>query len=241
MNRLAQLKAPAMDDPDCSARFVLNGVEAIADPCGVLVLPELGMLVVSDLHLEKGAAFARRGQLLPPYDTLATLRILEAAIDRHDPKIVVSLGDNFHDSVGSALLPSPFRDRIAVMARGREWIWINGNHDPDGISDLPGISADEIVFGGLTFRHEPSLIAGKGEISGHLHPCATVRRREKSVRRPCFATDGQRLLMPAFGVMTGGLDLRHRAFTGLFDRTELVAHLLGRDRVYSVRFANLLG
>ncbi|GEO83528.1 MULTISPECIES: ligase-associated DNA damage response endonuclease PdeM [Alphaproteobacteria] len=241
MNRLSRLQDPSATHAQCSVRFIVHGVEAMADPSGALVLPDLQMVVVSDLHLEKGAAFARRGQFLPPYDTLATLKILEAVIARHDPKIVVSLGDNFHDPVGSVLMPEAFRDRIALMTAGREWIWINGNHDPDGTSNLPGLSVDELAYGGLIFRHEPSLAAGRGEVAGHLHPCATVRRREKSVRRPCFASDGTRLVMPAFGVLTGGLDLRHKAFTGFFDRSALVAHLLGRDRVYSVRFANLIG
>lgn len=229
------------DEMPPSVEIAFHGVSAVCDPSGALYLPDLSILVVSDLHLEKGAAFARRGQLLPPYDTLATLRILEAVIARHDPRVVISLGDNFHDPAGSALMPEAFRRTIAAMAAGRDWIWINGNHDPDGTSNLPGISADEIAYGGLTFRHEPRLAAAKGEVAGHLHPCATVRRREKSVRRPCFASDGMRLMMPAFGVLTGGLDLRHKAFAGLFDRQALVAHLLGRDRVYSVRFANLMG
>jgi DNA ligase-associated metallophosphoesterase len=225
--------------------ILVNGVAAVCDPLGGLYLPETGMLVVSDLHLEKGAAFARRGMMLPPYDTIATLNILSAVITRYEPKIVVSLGDNFHDRVGSQHLPENLRSLIVTMARGRDWIWINGNHDPDGTVGLPGVSADELVYGGLVFRHEPSLISGprgsKGEIAGHLHPSATVRRREKSVRRPCFASDGSRLLMPAFGVLTGGLDLRHRAMQGLFDHDALVAHLLGRDRIYSVRYGNLLG
>lgn len=220
---------------------VVHGVAAVCDPLGGLYLPELGMLVVSDLHLEKGAAFARRGMMLPPYDTIATLNILAAVIARYDPKIVVSLGDNFHDRKGSQLLPESMRLLIAAMARGRDWIWINGNHDPDGTVDLPGQCADELLYGGLVFRHEPSLISGRGEIAGHLHPSATVRRRDKYVRRACFAGDGQRLVMPAFGVLTGGLDLNHKAMTGLFDRATLIAHLLGRDRIYSVRYANLLG
>ncbi|MDQ0134001.1 DNA ligase-associated metallophosphoesterase [Neorhizobium galegae] len=225
--------------------IVVNGVLAVCDPLGGLYLPETGMLVVSDLHLEKGAAFARRGMMLPPYDTIATLNILSAVINRYDPKVVVSLGDNFHDRKGSEHLPTDLRSLITAMALGRDWIWINGNHDPDGTVDLPGTCHDELFYGGLVFRHEPSLISGpggsKGEIAGHLHPSATVRRREKSVRRPCFASDGIRLLMPAFGVLAGGLDLRHRAMHGLFDREALVAHLLGRDRIYSVRYANLIG
>jgi uncharacterized protein len=221
--------------------ILVHGVAAVCDPLGGLYLPETGMLVVSDLHLEKGAAFARRGMMLPPYDTLATLNILSAVIARYDPKVVVSLGDNFHDRRGSALMPENLRTMISDMARGRDWIWINGNHDPDGTTGLPGMSSDELVYGGLVFRHEPSLISAKGEIAGHLHPSATVRRREKYVRRPCFATDGHRLLMPAFGVMAGGLDLNHKAMQGIFDRNTLVAHLLGRDRIYSVRYGNLLG
>ncbi|MEI2298098.1 ligase-associated DNA damage response endonuclease PdeM [Ensifer sp. MJa1] len=240
IHRLARALSPATGPAPISARIVVNGVEGICDPLGGLYLPETGTLVVSDLHLEKGSAFARRGMLLPPYDTLATLRVLEAAIARHDPKLVVSLGDNFHDRVGSAVMPDAFRHMIAAMAHGREWVWINGNHDPDGAFGLPGASMDELRHAGLVFRHEPKRSDAAGEVAGHLHPAATVVRREKAVRRACFATDGMRMLMPAFGVTTGGLDLRHRAMTGLFDRSKLVAHMLGRDRIYSVRFVNLI-
>ena len=241
MHRIAHAISPLPDNAALSARTVINGVEAVCDPLGGLYLPNLDILVVSDLHLEKGSAFARRGMMLPPYDTLATLRILEAVIARHDPKTVISLGDNFHDRVGSALMPAHFREMIETMARGREWIWINGNHDPDGTVALPGTSTDELLYARLTFRHAPSLDASAGEIAGHLHPSATVRRREKYMRRACFATDGRRLVMPAFGVTTGGLDLRHKAMHGLFDHPNLIAHMLGRDRIYSVRFSNLLG
>ncbi|MDR6820294.1 DNA ligase-associated metallophosphoesterase [Neorhizobium sp. 2083] len=242
MHRLALARTISGETAATGAEeIVVNGVLAVCDPLGGLYLPETGVLVVSDLHLEKGAAFARRGMMLPPYDTIATLNILSAVITRYDPKVVVSLGDNFHDRKGSQHLAPDLRALITAMARGRDWIWINGNHDPDGTVDLPGTCTDELFYGDLVFRHEPSLISGKGEIAGHLHPSATVRRREKSVRRPCFASDGTRLLMPAFGVLAGGLDLRHRAMHGLFDREALVAHLLGRDRIYSVRYANLIG
>jgi DNA ligase-associated metallophosphoesterase len=241
MNRLALARDMISLAAIPGVETAIHGIAAVCDPLGALYLPDAGILVVSDLHLEKSAAYARRGMLLPPYDTLATLTVLAAVISRYDPKLVISLGDNFHDRVGSQHLPDAFRTLIVEMARGREWIWINGNHDPDGTVDLPGTCSDELYYAGLAFRHEPRDGLQKGEIAGHLHPAATVRRRERSVRRPCFATDGARLLMPAFGVMSGGLDLGHNAMKGLFDKASLIAHLLGRDRIYSVRYDNLRG
>lgn len=240
MNRLRLAEQTEMN-VDATSLTVVNGVECICDPMGALYAPSLNLLVVSDLHLEKGAAFARRGRLLPPYDTGATLKILDAVIRRYDPAVVISLGDNFHDQPGSSLMPGDYRVMIEDMARRREWIWITGNHDPEGVDNLPGTVAESLVFGSLTFRHEPSTGEATGEIAGHLHPAATVRRREKSVRRPCFATDGVRLLMPSFGVMTGGLNLSHAAFKGLFQKDRLVAHMLGRDRVYAVAYSSLSG
>jgi uncharacterized protein len=228
------------DDPAGDvATAKVAGVEFVCDPLGALYCEALDLLVVSDLHLEKGAAFARRGHLLPPYDTYATLKILAVVLKRYDPAMVVSLGDNFHDREGSGLMPADCRHLIGDMAAGRDWIWITGNHDPDGVANLPGTVADSLAVSGLTFRHEPQQGACPGEIAGHLHPAATVRRREKSVRRPCFATDGERMIMPSFGVMTGGLDLAHSAFRGLFARDKLIAHMMSRDRIYSVGYANL--
>lgn len=238
MNRLA-LAERQNDEARGTSLTEVAGASFLCDPMGALYSETHRLLVVSDLHLEKGAAFARRGQLLPPYDTHATLKILAHVIARYDPTIVISLGDNFHDARGSALMPEDCRELVGAMARGRDWIWITGNHDPDGVTGLPGTVAESLVLNGLTFRHEPSAGSSRGEIAGHLHPAATVRRREKSVRRPCFATDGERLIMPSFGVMTGGLDLGHAAFRKLFDRTSLVAHMMSRDRVYPVAWANL--
>lgn len=221
--------------------LTLAGVPVVCTADGTLWLPEHRLLVVSDLHLEKGAAFARRGLFLPPYDTVATLDLLEQAILRRDPATVISLGDSFHDRKGSAHLPPPLRARLESLMRGREWIWISGNHDPDGVDGLAGTVLEEVIFAGLTFRHEPRSGPAPGEVAGHLHPAAAVTRREKTVRRACFASDGERLVMPAFGVLTGGLDLRHKAFDGLFAREALIAHLLHAGRVYSVRFGRLAG
>ncbi|MEM5471451.1 ligase-associated DNA damage response endonuclease PdeM [Hoeflea sp. AS60] len=220
---------------------IVNGTAVTCDRAGVMWLPDSGALVVSDLHLEKGAAFARRGMLLPPYDTAATLARLGEVVTRYNPRLVISLGDSFHDRSGSAHLPECYRDQLKALQRGRDWTWIEGNHDPDRPVGLEGHFCSELHVETLVFRHEPKSGMADGEIAGHLHPTARVVRRGKGVRRPCFASDGKRLLMPAFGSTTGGLELRHPAMRGLFDRNQLVAHLIGRERIYSVAFNRMNG
>lgn len=224
-----------------TADVTVNGTAVVCDRAGVAWLPGSGVLVVSDLHLEKGAAFARRGMMLPPYDTAATLVRLAAAITRYNPRLVISLGDSFHDRSGSAHLPECYREQLQGLQGGREWTWIEGNHDPHRPVGLEGDFCSELSVENLVFRHEPKPGVADGEIAGHLHPAARVVRRGKGVRRPCFASDGKRLLMPAFGSTTGGLELRHPAMRGLFDRTQLVAHLIGKERIYSVAFNRMNG
>lgn len=217
-----------------SPRASIAGEEAVCDRRGALHLGALDLLVVSDLHLEKGSAFARRGMMLPPYDTAATLAKLESVLDDYRPRLVVSLGDSFHDRAGSAQMPGIYRERLETMMRGRDWFWVTGNHDPDAPANLPGESVAEIAFGGLIFRHEPSAGRADGEVAGHLHPGARVVRQGRSVRRACFASDGLRMIMPAFGALTGTLNVLDRAYSNLFDWPAFRAHLLGRDRVYAL-------
>ncbi|MCY0149792.1 ligase-associated DNA damage response endonuclease PdeM [Hoeflea sp. G2-23] len=237
----AALTPQAGDAVPASVEFEVNGTAVLCDRSGVLLLADSGVLVVSDLHLEKGAAFARRGLMLPPYDTAATLARLGEAIARFNPRMVISLGDSFHDRVGSQFLPEHYRDALKALQQGREWTWIEGNHDPDIPVGLEGAWCSELHVDNLVFRHEPVRGAADGEIAGHLHPTARVVRRGKGVRRACFASDGKRLLMPAFGSTTGGLELRHPAMRGLFVQSQLVAHLLGRERLYSIAFNRMNG
>lgn len=225
---------PAKLEDNGFCRSQLAGVELHCDLSGALFWPEESLLVVSDLHLEKGASFARRGSMLPPYDTAATLAVLAARIAWFQPKRVISLGDSFHDAKASEAMPEVFRIRLRDMMAGREWLWISGNHDPDAPVDLGGDHAEEVMVGALTFRHAPAPRFAFGEVSGHLHPNARIVRRGKAVRRRCFATDGSRLVMPAFGSYTGGLNVRDRAFNGLFEETSLKAHVMGRDRLYTI-------
>lgn len=212
----------------------IAGERAICDARGVLYFPELHLLAVSDLHLEKGSSFARRGALLPPYDTIATLARLEKALELFRPRIVISLGDSFHDGGGATRLHTAFRDRLEAIMSGRDWFWITGNHDPDAPAGLPGDTVRELAIGTLLFRHEPSQTPVEGEIAGHLHPCARIVQRGRSVRRRCFAGDGKRMVMPAFGAFTGSLNVLDPAYAGLFRRDSLMAYMMGRDRVFPI-------
>ena len=133
------------------------------------------MLVVADLHLEKGSSFALRGQLLPPYDTTETLARLARLIARYAPRTVIALGDIFHDGGGPARLSAGDRASLIALQRGRDWIWITGNHDPDPAEGFGGAFASMLSIGALSFRHLPSRDAPDGEIAGHLHPSHVSR------------------------------------------------------------------
>jgi hypothetical protein len=219
--------------PKPDATLAIAGAEFAADPAGVIYWPDHGLLAVADLHLEKGSSFAARGVLLPPYDTAATLARLAALIAHYAPRVVVALGDSFHDGRGPARLADTDRATLKGLQRGRDWIWIAGNHDPEPAEGIGGRFLANFALGALTFRHEPVENAS-GEIAGHLHPVARVARRGRAVSRRCFACDGERLVMPAFGAYAGGLNVRDRAFARVFRTLAFTAHMLGERRVYAV-------
>jgi uncharacterized protein len=210
------------------------GAALVADPAGALYWPAEGLLVVADLHLEKGSSFAGRGVLLPPYDTAATLARLAWLIARYVPRVVVALGDSFHDPQGPARIAPPDRAMLAGIQRGREWLWIAGNHDPDPLGGIGGSCARALAVGPLVFRHVPQTGAADGELAGHLHPVARVTQRGRTISRRCLATDGKRLVMPAFGAYAGGLNVRDRAFAEVFATLSFTAHLLGERRLYAI-------
>jgi DNA ligase-associated metallophosphoesterase len=214
------------------SKVAIADVTFLADLSGALFWQEQRLLVVSDLHLEKGSSFAARGVLLPPYDTVATLSRLAAAIAQHDPRMVIALGDSFHDRDAHRRLSAPDREALAAMQVRRDWIWISGNHDPHLPSDLGGVVASEVAIGPIMFRHEPT--GASGEIAGHLHPKARVPTRGRSIERRCFACDGERAVMPAFGAYTGGLSIRDAAFAKIFRAPGLMAHVLGDTRLHAI-------
>jgi uncharacterized protein len=211
--------------------ITINAVTVHADPAGALYWPEHGLLAVADLHLEKGSSYAARGVLLPPYDTAVTLARLARLIAYYVPRCVVALGDSFHDGGGPARLSDVDRESLHAMQRGRDWIWIVGNHDPDPATGIGGAFVETLTLGALTFRHLPTGAAG--DICGHLHPVARIAHRGRAVSRRCFAVDQTRMVMPAFGSYTGGLNIRDAAFADLFGTLAFTAHMLGEDRLYA--------
>jgi DNA ligase-associated metallophosphoesterase len=214
------------------ATVAVAGVTLVADLSGAFLWESERLLIVSDLHLEKGSSFAARGVLLPPYDTVATLSRLSAVIARHDPRTVIALGDSFHDRKAHERLSAPDREAIASLQSRRDWIWISGNHDPALPRDIGGVVASEVAIGAIVFRHEPT--GAIGEIAGHLHPKARVTTRGRSVERRCFASDGERAVMPAFGAYTGGLSIRDAAFSKIFQTLGFMAHVLGDNRMHAI-------
>lgn len=214
-----RLDLAAHNDPQRPALSLrLHGQMATADAAGVLVLPELSLLAVADIHFEKASYFAAKGAgaLLPPYDTADNIHRLTLAIEHYQPQTVICLGDSFHDDGAGKRLSQVDREGLQALCAGRNWIWITGNHDPKPPSDLGGHAVAEYGVAGLVFRHIPSPGPAPGEVAGHLHPKCSVRVRGRRLGGACFATDGARMVLPAFGTFTGGLDLRDKAFTSLF-------------------------
>jgi DNA ligase-associated metallophosphoesterase len=223
------------------ATITVADVTLVADCAGALYWPEEGALIVADLHLEKGSSYAARGVLLPPYDTAATLMRMARLIQHYAPRAVIALGDSFHDGGGPARIAGSDRDTLAALQRRRNWIWIAGNHDPDPVAGVGGTSAATLAIGSLVFRHEPSRESADGEIAGHLHPVARVSGRGRTVSRRCFASDQRRVVMPAFGAYTGGLNVRDRAFADVFGTLAFTALMLGDARLYAVSAARCRG
>ncbi|MEM7328947.1 MAG: ligase-associated DNA damage response endonuclease PdeM [Pseudomonadota bacterium] len=195
-------------------------------------------LIVSDLHLEKGSSFAARGQMLPPYDTRATLSIVESLVRAFRPQRVISLGDSFHDRKAEARMEAEDANRVRALTRDTDWIWVEGNHDPDPPAHLGGRASKVLRIADLVFRHEPT--GESGEIAGHLHPCAKVLSRVRALRRRCFATDGERLIMPAMGAFTGGLNVLDEAYSPCFPDGGMMVFAMSREAVIPVSSKRLI-
>ncbi len=198
---------------------------------GALFWQKQGMLVVGDLHLEKASSYYKFGQFLPPYDTAETLRHLAAAIFHFAPTRLLLLGDVFHDGAAWQRMAVSDRDHLLTLLDGIDTVWIEGNHDEHFVP--PGHLGQTVYkFGGITFRHIMDMTGQLPEISAHYHPVALIRHRGVRVRRPCFVCTPQRLLMPAFGALAGGLDVGDAALTSLRGPDTQI-YLLGNNAVFA--------
>ncbi|GGE31452.1 metallophosphatase [Agaricicola taiwanensis] len=210
------------------------GHELVIDPTGAVWWPSEAMLIVADLHLEKGSSRAARGYLVPPYDTSAALAGLVALRQRYQPKAVLALGDTFHDRRAGERMAPRDADTLASLSQGCDWLWIAGNHDREAPALIRGDWLSEWRCGSLVFRHEPTAAAAPGEIAGHLHPVAKIQVRGRVLRCRCVVTDGSRAVLPAFGAYTGGLNICDAAFEPVMARQLMRLWMLGDEAVYPV-------
>jgi uncharacterized protein len=185
-----------------------------------LYWPAQRTLLVSDLHLEKASAFAASGQMLPPYDSLSTLNEVAALVAQYQPSRIVSLGDNFHDDGGEHRLHRDAASLLKQLVAGTDWVWITGNHDRNLEAVWGGTSVGELALSGVTLRHEAMLGETCPEISGHFHPKFRQQLRGRMVARRCFIRSPRKLIMPAFGAFTGGLDAQNVAIIRACDLAE---------------------
>jgi DNA ligase-associated metallophosphoesterase len=213
-----------------AGEVVLAGIALKIDPLGALIHEGERMLIVADLHLEKGSSYAKRGVMLPPYDTATTLARLAVLIARWSPRRVIALGDSFHDNSGPERMAQSDHASLAAQQAGRDWIWIAGNHDRNIPADAGGERLPTLDVGPLHLRHEPRASSQLGEIAGHLHPVARIAGK----RRRCLVTDGSRAVMPAFGAYAGGLNIHDEAFEPLFPKGRKRAHVLAENQVFEV-------
>jgi len=218
--------------------FEFCGTRLSVDGDGALVWPDRRLLAVADLHFEKGSAFGANGTFLPPYDSRTTLQRLEALLDHYCPKTVLCLGDSFHDMAAADRMAVEDLEKLADLTRGREWVWIAGNHDPSRPVGLSGAAETVFELGPISFRHEAVQGAVCGEVSGHFHPKAHLRLRGRKLSCRCFATDGRRLILPAFGAYAGGLNVLDPAFSSILG-PNLVVYAIRNGAVHAIGHRSL--
>ncbi|WP_380872972.1 metallophosphatase [Sphingomonas sp. DBB INV C78] len=211
-------------------RFSFCGVEMVALAHGALLLPARRALLVADLHLEKASWFAAGGQMLPPYDSIATLADLGRVAEQTHAAEIWCLGDSFHDSAGCDRLPAKAEAMLRALTARTRWTWITGNHDAGLVDRCGGAVVREAEVDGLILRHEADPVDPRPELSGHFHPKLRVSLRGRQVARRCFVASATKLILPAFGALTGGLDASHPA----------IVRAVGRDAQALVPVADRL-
>ena len=230
-------QTPDIGSPVSGITVDFHGLELVLDRSGVAYVPSERAVLVADLHFEKATALMRGGLFLPPYDTHETLAKLAAAISRFAPRRVICLGDSFHDVDAATRLSADARQSLTELSRRRDWVWLSGNHDP---SPAGFDVAAELRLERVILRHEPRFDRPEPQIAGHLHPCARIVQRGRSLRRRCFAQAKHHLILPAFGALTGSLNVCDDAFCNLMRHADARAYLLGTTTVHPISGRRLL-
>ena len=215
-----------------NSTIVISNERFTPDPFGALYWLRESTLIVSDLHLEKGSRVAEKDGELPLYDTRTTLKHLSRLMRRYRPKQVICLGDAFHDQGAERPMEEEYAQSLEALMGSTQWVWVLGNHGQQPPSRFSAPSFKELKIGPITFRHEPLSGHARGEIAGYLHPCARVAAEGRILRRRCFATGDNRVILPAMGAFTGGLNLLDDAFEGLF--INRCAWVMGEEGVYPI-------
>jgi DNA ligase-associated metallophosphoesterase len=239
---MLELRPERLGLADSASQPVFIGGKAfVADQSGALFWPSERAMIVADLHLEKGSSSAANGRLLPPYDTRQILTRLARGIELYDPAMVIALGDSLHDSEAAARISASDLEILSILQEDRRWLWVRGNHDSSIPETFGGEVVDEVRRKGITLRHEPRLGSVTHEIAGHMHPAARLSIHGTSIRRPCFVANRRRLVMPAFGAFTGGLNVLDEAFAPLFGNGGLSVWMIGAEGLYPIATRQLRG
>ncbi|WP_067733811.1 ligase-associated DNA damage response endonuclease PdeM [Novosphingobium naphthalenivorans] len=201
-------------------------VTAAPGQASAVYWPREQALLVADLHLEKGSFFARTGQMLPPYDSRETLERLAVAVRHTGARRVFALGDNFHDSMGPERMEPHAAGMLAALTRSLDWVWITGNHDLELDAGAGGTCVEELAIGGLTLRHMAQQGTTQAELSGHFHPRLVIETRGRRIARPCVVKSGNRLILPAFGSLTGGMNAADPAILSALQPAEVIEALV---------------
>lgn len=219
------------------APFPFAGHELALGTCRALYWAAERALLVADLHLEKASWFAARGQMLPPYDSRDTLERLADAVKHTGARRVITLGDNFHDDAGALRLDAHCTGMLEALTRALDWVWITGNHDEALPKGFGGTIVPELVLGGVILRHEAKVGETAPELSGHYHPKLRVNVRNRHIARPCAVLGrskggAERMILPAFGSLTGGLDAGHPEILGALQPARRIEALMpAKDRI----------